>query len=108
VLAASDSIGDNPSVRVITDVRSASIASVVPVRLRFAGCVIDGGSFRPVLRPPRGDSLPEDSDDIWIVLCHMGWACVSGVSGDIETGWYAGLLRSIIGVRSAAPSLSRS
>ena len=87
----------------LTGVEFCSVVSVVTVLL----CAADGisrGTFCPVLRSPRGDSLPDDS------TIHARSVPKNSTSDDVDVtsrGWYKGLLGSMTGVWSAAPSLPR-
>ena len=85
----------------LTGVEFCSMFSVVTVLL-CAADGISGGTFSPVLRSPVGDSLPDES--IIQAVLRMS------KSDDVDVtsrGWYMGLLGSMTGVWSVAPSLPR-
>ena len=87
-----------------------SMSFLETVLARLEAWLIVGGSFLPVLRLPRGDSFPDDSDVTrWLGSCHVvgGCCCGSGVVGDTDSGANMGLFVSTVGVSSVAPSLSR-
>src|SRR5438128_4973857 len=127
VLVASDTIGDRASlVSRLTGVRSCIMVSAITVLLRLAAgasmltgvefcsmvsvvtvllCAADGisgGTFSPVLWSPVGDSLPDE-----LIIQAVLRLSKSDDVDVTSRGWYMGLLGSMTGVWSVAPSLAR-